>query len=75
MIKRHPSSFPESFLVFYPFMKEIFLKNNETILKYLETKVDTPPVKLKTGLYMMQASIDYKKLYNNYLECVQDIQK
>jgi ubiquitin-conjugating enzyme E2 Z len=52
---------PEQFIMFYPFMKEAFLKNYEHILAFVETKKDVNE-ELKIHIYSMHTIIDYNKL-------------
>jgi len=75
MMMKSPLSFPEKFSVFYPYMKENFVKNNDAIRKYLEEKAgrETGPVKITTSLYSMIAVIDYNKLYKKYDSYAKDI--
>jgi len=71
MINKKHGIFPEKFHFFYPIMKENFIKNSETLLKYLEDASVKQPklVKLTTGLYTMSnINIDYPKLLNSFKE-------
>jgi len=68
MVSKHPSTFNDKFNIFYPFIKENFLKNNDLILKYLEEKSinDNNTSTLITGIYSMNVKINYEYLYNHY---------
>jgi len=68
MVSKHPSTFNDKFNIFYPFIKEIFLKNNDLILKYLEEKSisDNNSVTLITCMYSMNVKINYEYLYDQY---------
>ena len=75
MISKHESVYPTNFDMFYSIIKEHFLKNNETIVKYLEGKMVEYPdiIQLNTDLYSMSVTIDYKKLHKNYIKIMNDI--
>jgi hypothetical protein len=75
MISKHESIYPKKFDMFYSIIKEHFLKNNETLVKYLEGKMVEYPdsIHLTTDLYSMSVSVDYKKLYKNYIKIMNDI--
>ena len=64
MVTRNPSSFNDKFNVFYPFVKENFLKNVADIEKFINEKCSTEPNKerVQTTMYMMTVMIDYPKL-------------
>ena len=63
--------FLQEFKVFYPYMKEHFLKNYDSILAILlkEKDKNIPPFVISTRIYSMNILIDYKKLYNKFIEC------
>jgi ubiquitin-conjugating enzyme E2 Z len=77
MVKRDTTSFCEQFNVFYPNLKENFVKNNDAILKYLEAKANNEiaPEKITTSMYGMVTVIDYKKLYKKYTNIADEILK
>lgn len=65
-------SYPKKFIIFYPNVKENFLKNSDKIVKYLEEKMtNTEVCMLATNLYSMSCTIDYKKLYNEYISILE----
>jgi len=70
MIKKKTGIFPEQFTVFYPIMKEIFLKNRDYIKAFLQEKATRfeIPEKVTTSLYSMNVMIDYPKLLKNFNE-------
>jgi len=76
MITKNSNSFPQNFNIFYPSLKEVFIKNNDDIKKFLEDKIngESSIEKISTSLYLMNnILIDYKKLYKNYLDVVKEI--
>lgn len=75
MITKDPSSFCKQFNVFYPILKENFIKNNDAVTKYLEEKSnnETAPEKITTSMYSMTTVIDYKKLQKNYANVANEI--
>ena len=75
MVTKDPSSFCEQFNVFYPILKENFIKNNDAVTKYLEDKSnnETAPEKITTSMYSMITVIDYKKLQKNYANVANEI--
>ena len=77
MVKRETNSFCDQFNVFYPNLKENFVKNNETIIKYLEAKSNNEiaPEKITTSMYSMVTVIDYKKLCKTYMKIADEILK
>ena len=65
-------SYPKKFDIFYPNVKENFLKNSDKIVKYLEEKMtNTEVCMLATNLYSMSCTIDYKKLHNEYISVLE----
>lgn len=75
MINKHESVYPKKFDMFYSIIKEHFLKNNETIVKYLEGKMVEYPdiIQLNTDLYSMSVTIDYKRLHKSYIKTMNEI--
>jgi ubiquitin-protein ligase len=75
MILQDPKSFPSQFNIFYPFMKEIFIKNNEEIVGYLEEKKNKHKnvLKLTTSMYGLSVTLDYTSLHKKYKETVNKI--
>jgi ubiquitin-protein ligase len=75
MITKNPHSFNEKFNVFFPFLKENFVKNTDAITKYLQEKAEkqTAPEKITTSMYSMNTIIDYKKLYSKYVKTSKEI--
>ncbi len=60
---------PNQFALFHCFIKEYFMKNAEAYKEKLEKKMaDTKREKVAIRLYTMCAEIDYKKLYNYFME-------
>jgi len=67
---------PHSFLPFYTFIVDHFVKNADKIKKHLEKKVkfnnflNDGSVKIvQTRIYAMCIQIDYESLYNFFMEC------
>jgi len=75
MITKNPHSFNEKFNVFFPFLKENFIKNTDAITKYLQEKAEkqTAPEKITTSMYSMNTTLDYKKLYSKYVKTSKEI--
>jgi len=75
MVAKDPSSFCEQFNVFYPILKENFIKNNDAVIKYLEEKSnnETAPEKITTSMYSMITVIEYKKLQKKYANVANEI--
>jgi len=75
MITRNKSSFCENFDIFYPALKDNFIKNNNAVIDYLADKANNQnaPEKISTSMYSMSTVIDYKKLYNNYKNAATEI--
>ena len=70
MVNKNPSYYLDKFTAFYPIVKEIFSKNREEILKFIERKVEENPnsEKMNTGMYGMTVVVNYKKLHDDFLE-------
>jgi len=67
MVEKDPSYYPAKFELFYPYVKENFIKNREKITALIEKRMtEQPEVEtLKTGLYAMIVPMDYKRVYDN----------
>ena len=68
IISRHKSIYPMQFDMFYSVIHEHFIKNSDTIIKYLEKKMEenSKPVHITTDLYTMHVVVDYANLYKIY---------
>jgi ubiquitin-protein ligase len=70
MINRSKQKIPSPFEIFYPFMKENFIKNYDKLLEFVESKQNENDVQ-KVSIYMMTTNINYidlkKKLINTKL--------
>jgi ubiquitin-protein ligase len=58
LINRNKSKIPSPFEIFYPFMKENFLKNYDEILKFVELNKHEISIQ-KVGIYSMSTNINY----------------
>lgn len=58
LINRNKSRIPSPFEIFYPFMKENFLKNYDEILKFVELNKNDISIQ-KVGIYSMSTNINY----------------
>lgn len=54
---------PKQFEVFYPFMKELFLKNYDKLLEFINSK-NKEPIVFHVRIYNMNIKIDYNSLEN-----------
>jgi ubiquitin-conjugating enzyme E2 Z len=74
---KHQGVYPLKFDCFYSIVVEQLLKNNADIISYLEQKKNDQhtPLHIITNLYNMNVTIDYKKLYTNYIEVLQHVQE
>jgi ubiquitin-conjugating enzyme E2 Z len=71
MVEKKEGIYPPQFSIFYPYVRENFLKNADELIKYLEAKknVQTTNELLSTGLYSMtNIKIDYDKLYKEFVK-------
>jgi ubiquitin-protein ligase len=70
MITKKVGVFPEKFQIFYPVMKDVFLKNKESIKAFLEEKASVfeKEEKLTTSAYGMNVLINYPKLLERFLD-------
>jgi ubiquitin-conjugating enzyme E2 Z len=66
MFQKDKKYFNPKFEVFFPFMQQIFIKNSNQILEFLQKKINEPIQVISTKLYNMSVVINYKKLYNSY---------
>ena len=74
MITKKSGVYSEVFDMFYPIMKETFLKNAPEILSNLERKNNAKEI-LSTDLYSMKVYTNYEILSNNFKEVYQEIQE
>lgn len=65
MVEQNPTYYPRQFNIFYPYVKENYLKNKEKILAYVGERVNQKPESIVTCLYHMSTTINYKLLYDN----------
>jgi ubiquitin-protein ligase len=70
MVNKNTSYFPEKFGIFHSVIKDNFSKNREEILKFIERKMEeSREVEVvSTGMYAMNIVINYKKVYDEFLE-------
>ena len=70
MASMHPSYYPSKFKHFHPIVKEEFSKHKDALLKFLTEKVVENPKSdcVVTGLYNMRITIDYPRLYKEFVE-------
>lgn len=67
ILQRKPDIYPEKFAMFYPYVKENFIKNKEALKKYVEEKSKSQPEEtLKTSMYSMNVNINYKRLHTDF---------
>jgi ubiquitin-protein ligase len=67
ILQRKPDIYPEKFAMFYPYVKENFIKNKDALKKYVEEKSNSQPEEtLKTSMYSMNVNINYKRLLNDF---------
>lgn len=63
MMNRSKNTIPTPFEIFYPFMKEHFIKNYDKILEFIETKLNNDYRKTEfVTIYRMVTNIDYISL-------------
>ena len=67
MINLYNKKIPSSFEIFYPFMVENFMKNYDTIMKFIETKENETGIQ-NVIIYNMSTNIDYLKLKNKFIK-------
>jgi ubiquitin-conjugating enzyme E2 Z len=70
MFQKKSGVYQEEFEMFYPYLRENFLKNKEKVLEFLKARASDVSRKeiLTTGLYSMNVSIDYSKLLESFSE-------
>jgi ubiquitin-conjugating enzyme E2 Z len=61
MMTKKKSVYPVEFDMFYPYMKELFLKNKEKIVNFLQERENVKET-ITTSMYSMTISIDYAAL-------------
>jgi ubiquitin-protein ligase len=66
---------PPPFEIFYPFMKESFLKNYEKILAFVESKNNEEQKMQRVSIYNMNTYIDYPALKQKLIETKELITK
>jgi len=69
MFQKKNGVYQEEFEMFYPYVRENFLKNKEKIFEFLKEMASDTSRKenLTTGLYSMNVTIDYSKLLDSFL--------
>jgi ubiquitin-conjugating enzyme E2 Z len=69
MFQKKIGVYQEEFEMFYPYLRENFLKNKEKFLEFLKEMASDVSRKetLTTGLYSMNVTIDYPKLLDSFL--------
>jgi len=68
MYVKKPGVFLEEFTMFYPYLKENFIKKRDKILETLKLKANDKSLNenLTTGLYGMVVNVDYPKLLETF---------
>jgi len=61
IINKNNNKIPNEFKVFYPFMKENFLKNYDNLVTFIDSKNEEISSQ-RVNIYSMNTSIDYNKL-------------
>jgi hypothetical protein len=76
MASMHPSYYPNKFSHFLAIVKQEFSKHKDALLKILTEKVVENPksVWVVTGLYNMRVTIDYPRLYKEFVEFVEFVE-
>jgi ubiquitin-protein ligase len=67
IINRSKQKIPSPFEIFYPFMKETFLKNYDRILKFIDSKEGEISLQ-KVVIYAMNIQIDYPFLKQKLID-------
>ena len=79
MVDENTKYYPEKFNIFYPIVKEQFLKNRGDLEKIVREKVaeysDNEIVVMTTGLYGMRVVVHYQNLLKQFLEICEKIDK
>jgi len=70
MITLSKNKIATPFKMFYPIMKEHFIKNYDVILKFIEDKelLNLAPTNIAVNLYLMNTSINYSFLKNKLIQ-------
>jgi ubiquitin-conjugating enzyme E2 Z len=65
----HPGNIiiPEPFQMFYPIMKQVFFKNYDKIMEFVESKKDETGIQY-VQIYGMKTHIDYKQLKDKLVQ-------
>jgi ubiquitin-protein ligase len=75
ILQKKADIYPEQFSIFYPYVKENFIKNKEALKSYIEDKVKTQSDEtVKTSMYNMCVNINYKRLLDEFEMAVLTIQ-
>jgi ubiquitin-protein ligase len=67
IINKNNNKIPSPFEIFYPFLKENFLKNYPKILEIVESKMEEKSVEI-VEIYAMKTTINYLELKSKLLE-------
>ncbi len=67
MINTTKQKIPNDFTIFYPFMKENFLKNYDKLLEIVESKKDISETYI-LQIYSMKTTVDYVRLKDKLIE-------
>lgn len=59
---------PKSFIGFYPIMKELFLKNKETIINKLSIKLPDTKTLYTVSNYNMKTVVNYNDLFQKFID-------
>lgn len=73
MIQRQKRKIPYPFDIFYPFMREMFLKNYSGLLEFVEAKQEEKGSQV-VPIYSMTTNIDYEKLKCKLVETRQIVE-
>ena len=74
MMEQKQGVFLPEFRVFYPFMKENFIKNYEPILDFLKPKKDDPSYSIRTRIYSLTVNMNYALVYEQFIKCKEKIE-
>jgi hypothetical protein len=67
IINRNKRKIPYPFEIFYPFMKESFLKHYDKMMEFVESKKEDVSTQVVT-IYSMNTSIDYGALKTKLMD-------
>ena len=67
IVNKQKNKIPPPFEMFYPFLKENFLKNYDKLLEFVEKKKDEKSVEV-VDIYIMRTNIDYVELKHKLIE-------